>query len=202
MSESGDKRATEELTFDEFYRQFFAHFIHYCRAAFRVSPVDAEEIVEDAFVELWKHWSSLETHTEIGLQVWLTRSIRLLATAFFRKKSREPEAMDFEQLVEEAEKDPERRTTAEDSVIERETYATYLKEIRARLNATERNLFDCVIVGQLTVRQTADRLHMKENTVKVSLCRLRKKLRERILPDLLPASALPPLQKKVTNDGT
>ena len=95
--------------------------------------------------------------------------------------------MDFEQLIEEAERDPERRASAEDHVIERETYATYLQQIRERLNANERNLFDCVIVGELTVRQTADRLHMKENTVKVSLCRL---------PELLPASALPTFGKR------
>lgn len=192
MSDKGEKNSSEELSFDDFYRKFFAHFVRYCRAAFRVSPADAEEIVEDAFVALWKHWGDLQTHTEVGLHVWLTRSIRLLATAFFRKKAREPEAMEFDRLVEEAEKDPERRASAEDHVVEQETYAAYLKEIRARLNNTERNLFDCVIIGDLTVRQTADRLQMKENTVKVSLCRLRKKLRERILPELLPTSAPPP----------
>lgn len=199
MPGDGNKRSSEELTFDDFYHRFFAHFVRYCRASFRVSAADAEEIVEDAFVALWKHWGELETHTEIGLHVWISRSIRLLASAFFRKKSHEPELMDFDRLVEEAEKDPERRASAEDQVVEQETYATYLKEIRARLSATERNLFDCAIVGQLTVRQTADRLQMKENTVKVSLCRLRKKLRERILPELLPASALPSSPERSTS---
>ena len=198
MAEKTEKPAeqAEELSFDDFYRRSFQNLLRYCRASARLSAADAEEIVEDAFVALWKHWGELETHTEIGLHVWTTRSIRLLTAAFFRKKAREPEPMDFEQLIEEAERDPERRASAEDHVIERETYATYLQQIRERLNANERNLFDCVIVGELTVRQTADRLHMKENTVKVSLCRLRKKLRERILPELLPASALPTFGKR------
>ena len=63
---------------------------------------------------------------------------------------------------------------------EKQQYEAYIAEIKENLSDKELQIFEHIMLQKYTVSQTARLLDMKENTVMVSLYRLRKKLNKLI----------------------
>ena len=134
----------------------------------------AQDITQEVFYELFSHWDSFHTRTEAGLLTWLYRTADILIKKYFRlqKKAKKIESLqnanqiDFQFQVDS-------NLLAEE---ERRQYEFYIKEIKEKLSKKELQIFEYIILQKYTVSQTAKLLDMKENTVMVSLYRLRKKL--------------------------
>lgn len=179
-----------EMTYEQFFEKYFHRLVDYCNIH---SPSeDSEDIVMDAFATLWKHWNKLESHAEPVLFVWTKRAIALISKAHYRKRSKEPTFVEVSGQIDEIHPQamPDTALSIEERVIENETYQQYLTEINKRLSPKERQLFDCIIIKEMSIRETAKHLAKTEKAISVGITRLREKLRCRILPEVLPKTSL------------
>lgn len=168
-----------EMTFEQFFDRYYHRLAAYCRT---ISPgEDPDDIVEEAFIALWKHWEQLDSHAEFVLFTWAKKAVALGAKAACRKQAKQPASVPLdEQPIE----DP--APSVEETVVEDEIYRQYLAEINKRLSPTDRQLFECVMLNKLSVQETARALSKSEKAVTVAVSRLRARLRDKILPEVLP----------------
>lgn len=177
-----------EISFESFYRQYYAGTVSYCHHSFGIGESDAEDIVSDAFSELWRQWQRLDNHSSPILLAWIRKTVKYMAYSFNRKRAREPITVELGAWIaeeEEARPSADHASISEETAAEEQLYHTYLVSIRQRLSPKQRRLFDCVMVEHHDISTAAYLLGLKENTVKVGLRRLRAKLRRDILPDIL-----------------
>lgn len=179
-----------EMTFEQFFDQYYKRFVEYCRA---VSPgEDPDDLVEEAFVALWKHWAQLDSHAEFVLFTWTKKAIAFGTKAAYRKRAKGPALVSLEEKIDGGDSlaMQDAAPSVEDSVVENETYRQYLAEINKRLSPTDQRLFECVILNELSIKETAQALSKSEKAVSVAVTRLRARLRDKILPDVLPKHTL------------
>ena len=174
-----------EMTIEQFFDKYYFRFIDYCKIRF--SGAEIEGLVEDAFLSLWKHWEQLNSHAEFVLFVWTKKAIHLIAKAQYRKRAQEPLLVELDEQADAA----SGLQREEDGIIEQETYRQYIDQINERLSPSDRRLFDCYIIKEMSVRQTAQALSKSEKAVSVGLVRLRVRLRDRILPEILTNTSFP-----------
>lgn len=181
--------AASEIAYEPFFEKYYFRYVNYCNA--RSSGEDAEDIVMEAFAELWKHWDELDSHAEFVLCSWIKKAIALISKAHYRKRAKDPAFVELDGPTDEGHprelQDP--APSVEDRVVENETYRQYLAEINKRLSPTDRDLFDCIVLREMSIRETAKVLSKSEKAVSVGVTRLRAKLRDRILPEILPKHA-------------
>lgn len=178
-----------EMTYEQFFSKYYHRFVDYCNI---YSPSeDSEDVIMDAFATLWKHWDELESHAEPVLFVWTKKAIALITKAHYRKRSKAPAFVEFSEQIDEnyPQAMPDTAPSMEESIVENETYQQYLSEINKRLSPKERQLFDCIIIKEMSIRETANHLSKTEQAVSVGIVRLREKLRCKILPEILPKHA-------------
>lgn len=188
--ESRKKHDALEMTYEQFFEKYYHRLVDYCNI---YSPSeDSEDVVMNAFATLWKHWDKLESHAEPVLFVWTKRAIALISKAHYRKRAKEPTFVEFSEQIDESHLQamPDTTPSMEESVVENETYQQYLAEINKRLSPKERQLFDCIIIKEMSIKETANHLAKTEKAVSVGITRLREKLRCRILPEVLPKTSL------------
>ena len=179
-----------EMTFEQFFDQYYKRLAAYCRA---VSPgEDPDDLVEEAFIALWKHWGQLESHAEFVLFTWTKKAIAFGAKAAYRKRAKGPALVSLEEQIDEGRPIvmEDAAPSVEDSVVEDETYRQYLAEINKRLSPTDQRLFECVILSELSIKETAQALSKSEKAVSVAVTRLRARLRDKVLPEVLPRYTL------------
>jgi len=174
------KHDQTEITFDDFFIRFYSQMIGYCKITFRINASDAEEIVTHAFETLWEHWETLDSHTTVGLQIWLKRALGYLSKNYFRNLSQEPNTIELVEWLMTGELGTkiENCYQIEQDVAEKDAYESLLKQIRALLNDQQWALFECVFVKQNSLKTAARLLDMKENTAKVALNRIKAKLKK------------------------
>lgn len=182
------KLMNPEISFAPFYKKYYARMLSYCFHTFRLSEQDAEDIVSDAFTELWQQWNELDAHSEPILLSWIRTTIKYQTYSFNRKKAKAPATVELGEWIASNPSQPpdsEPISLSDGDPSNELVYRTYLEVIRSKLNPKQLQLFECIIVEQNDISTAAGLLHMKENTVKVGLKRLRAKLRKDILPQLL-----------------
>lgn len=175
-----------EMTYEQFYEKYFYFFVDYCKAhSFTDEP---EDIVEDAFAELWEHWDSLNSHAEFVLFKWVKEAIALIVKAYYRKRAKYPVFVESNEQIDKnyPQTANDFELSLEDDIIEKETYQYYLNEVRKRLSPKDCQLFDCIMIKKMSIKETAARLSKSEKAVSVGATRLRAKLRSRILPEIIP----------------
>lgn len=178
-----------EITYEKFFEKYYHRFVDYCTVH---SPgEDAEDVVMDAFAALWKRWEELDSHAEFVLCAWVKKAVALLSKAHYRKRAAEPTFVELDKQPDEGHPQelPDTSPPVEESVVEDEVYKQYLAEINKRLSPADRELFDCVVLREMSVREAAKTLSKSEKAVSVGMTRLRAKLRNRVLPEILPNHA-------------
>ena len=185
------KASALDMTFEQFFDKYYFWFVDYCKVRFSEGAL--EGTVEEAFLSLWKHWDQLNSHAEFVLFVWTRNAIQLISKAHYRKRGKEPllVELDGQTDVNGRQSEGEPPLSEEDRIIERETYRRYIEQIKERLSPADRQLFDCYMIRELSVRQTAAALSKSEKAVSVALVRLRARLRNRILPEILTNTSFP-----------
>ena len=174
-----------EVSFEEFYRKHFSQMVGYCHVAANLDQADSEDIVQNAFVELYKHWNQLKTHTEPGLLVWIRNAVQLQTKAFFHKQSKAPITIELYDWIDLESSESTESYRMEDLIAENDLYRTYMDQIPSYLSEKQRRIFECVMINQTDMKTAAKILNVKENTLKTSLRRLKHKIRTEILPLIL-----------------
>ena len=181
-----NNQLNDELVFEDFYKLYYNKLLNYCTISFGIDESDAEDIVQNAFLALYQSWDSFDTHTEPGLFVWIRKTIKYMAYTYNRKKAKDPVVMEVgEWISHEDEQDiPNHDDTHDPFIDDEEVYLAYIDAVRQRLSPSQKAIYDCIIVNNNDVATAAKILHMNENTVKVALKRLRKRIKDKILPDI------------------
>lgn len=164
----------KEISKEEMTRLYYDAILAHCNRKLNYEIDAARDITQEVFYELFSHWDGFQSHAEAGLLTWLYRTADILVKKYFRlqKKAKKMESMqnanciDFDFEVDSA-------LLAKE---EKQQYEAYIAEIKENLSDKELQIFEHIILQKYTVSQTARLLDMKENTVMVSLYRLRKKL--------------------------
>ncbi len=153
----------------------------------------SEDVAEEAFIELWKHWNKLDSHAEFVLFTWVKNAVTLISKSYRRQQAKEPNITEYNESIDDyfSKKNP--APSMEESIVEEETYQYYLDEINKQLSSNDQQLFHCVIIKKMSIKETADYLAKSEKAVSVVISRLRVKLRRQILPEILQKS---PTEKK------
>lgn len=181
------KRISPEMTFEKFFEKYyFDFFVNYCKVSLHVD--NYEDVAEEAFVELWKHWDELDSHAEFVLFTWTKKAAELLSKSHRRKQAKEPIFVEFNECIDDIllRMTTSIRNSMEDSIVENEIHQYYLAEINKRLSPKEQQLFSCIIINKMSIRETAHILSKTEKAVSVAITRLRVKLRNKILPEIIP----------------
>lgn len=155
MSTVRPKLAAAAQTFDEFYRGTYRSMVLLARATTQ-SEEAAEEIVQDAFVQLYQRWDRVETPA-----AWMRRAVISLCTSWVRhtvQARSAPVAM------------PDRPTQDPDAVMDVWSALSKLPP-RQRAAVVLRYLED------LPERDIAHALGCRVGTVKSTLSRARQSLR-------------------------
>lgn len=193
----GESAESAEIGFEALHEKYHARLLRYSAYVFYKFPLrndhfdryDAEDIVSDAFAELYVRWEELPSHGEAGLLRWLRKTVKLKTYTFHRKQAAEPEKIELTDWLDMGETgwegDLPEMAEQTDPMDDEFRLAAYVREIKKRLDPEQKRLFDCVILQRRTVQQAAEILRKKENTVRVELYRLRRTLRKKILPEVL-----------------
>lgn len=188
MEIENGKKHSAEMVFEQFFDRYYKRFVEYCRA---VSPgEDPDDLVEEAFVALWKHWEQLESHAEFVLFTWTKKAIAFGAKAAYRRRAKAPISLDGQQEEGTPGEIRDPSPSVEDFVVEEEAYRQYLAEIYKRLSPTDCRLFELVMLEKRSIKEAACALSKSEKAVSVGVTRLRARLRDKILPEVLPKQAL------------
>ena len=174
-----------EVSFEDFYKKYFSRLVGYCHAASRLDQADSEDLVQNAFLELYRHWDRLSTHTEPGLLGWMRKAIQLQTKTYFRKKSKEPVTLELYDWLDLESLETAESYRMEDFIAENDQYRQYIDRIPAYLSEKQRKIFECVVIRQTDLKTAAKELNMKENSLKIALKRLKFKIRTEILPLIL-----------------
>lgn len=171
------------LAFNAIYDMYACKLMSFCLSYVRITE-DAEEIIQDIFVSLWKNRHTIQnTQT---LSPFLSASLRNNILYYFRRKLNSPVYEEFVTLRDSIHPVDER------SDIE---YDEFRKIILREINRLPRSQRDSIILSRLqgfSNKEIADRLNLSIQTVKNALSTGLKTLRKRLsdYPEIFPVAAM------------
>lgn len=152
----GSKRA-----FDTIYRMYFKRLYAYC-FKFTKSGEDAEEIVQDTFLCLWK------MREEIRQEETLRSLLFIISKSYLIKSFHKCiNSQMFEDYINYKD-----RISADDKTDYELEYEDYLKKVRSemtKLPETQKKVIELSKIKQLSIKETAECLALSEQTVRNQL---------------------------------
>ena len=162
------KPSESELTFEEAYIKNYDMLIRICQN--KVSTADAEDIVSETFLLLFKKWDSFDNHSEKVLTAWLCNTIRFKCLEHNRKAYRNS----TEELTEIF-PDADSLGMKEDLL-----YRDYISEVQRRLSPAELAAFNCIVVEHMSLKEAAEYLEISQITLRVRWSRTREHIKKTI----------------------
>ncbi len=159
----------KDIKIEEAFRQNYDNMVIYC-ARF-IGTNDAEDVVNETFLLLQEKWEGFDHHSPQIISWWLFRALKNKCLEYANKKRRRKEISDTDFL---------NHLDADDfldSDEENIKYIEYLRQIQQRLSDKERSVFDCLIEHRLSIRETAELLHITPNNVYVRWSRTKQHIR-------------------------
>ena len=171
---NSDKRA-----FDILYEMYARRLMALCLSYVRITE-DAEEIVQDIFVSLWRNRHSLQN--KLSLSPFLYGALHKSILYYFRRKLNSPiyeEYVDMKDEIHPIEN------------IANIEYKEFRKIIIKEILALPRSQRDAILLSKfqgLSNKEIAERLHLNIQTIKNALSVGLKTLRMRLLkyPEIFP----------------
>lgn len=157
--------------FDEIYELYARRLFAFC-LKYTKSKENAEEIMEDTFVWLWKNRSTLEEADSVKPLLFL-RAKHYLINAY-RKVINSPVYEDYMDYL-----DHHNSTTA-DSQLEYDDFVRQLNQMLAKLPKTQQEIIRLSKLEMLNNQEIAEKLNYSEQTVKNQLSMGLKQLRQLI----------------------
>ncbi len=160
----------KEIDFSAFFKEYYPLVRAYCIARFCIDGYDADDLVSQAFVDLWEQWDNFKESLPPSIYSWLCLRSRSLFIDEYRKRKRAPDEVEYN---EELHGIPDI-----DSAVEDESYQAYVAEIRSRLGERENEIFTAIVEKSLGIDKTAEMLGMTRSGTLTAWYRLRTKLGE------------------------
>ena len=161
----------DPAAFDRVYEEYGSGVLRYCMRHIG-SRDDAEEIAEDAFMNLWRARHSLTEGS--SLAAFLMTTTRHLVVDYYRRRAN---SMIYEAFVDTVH---DHADLAADVTIQYEEFEEQIMMIIDHLPATQREALKLARLEGLSISETAQRLNLRQQTVKnaiTSACNtLRRKL--------------------------
>lgn len=159
----------DEGALKQIYEQYYSYVsaITYSRIGAKMQKEDAEEVISDVFLALWKNRKKLSAEygtlkSYLGV---LTRnlSINKLRNFHFSEELMEAELFSKEMGVEEA-------------FLQKETLQE-IYQLVITMKSPDKEIFFNYYLKELSIKEIATMFDIKENTIKTKLSRVRKKVR-------------------------
>ncbi len=157
---------SKEKIFDELFHDYYQSMFKYCLTIVLNERI-ADEIVHEAYVRLWSIWDERVSYPQKLNKGWLIRAVEYI----IKETNRQRTADDINEIAELVGHDNE--MTAKNEQLQ---YEYYIKKIREYLKPRDRQLFDYLVMEELTYSEIADRLKIKEVSVRSRIVRMRKRL--------------------------
>lgn len=169
--------------FDEIYEMYARKLMSYCLVYVRINE-DAEEIIQDIFISLWKNRHSIQNTN--SLSPFLSAALRNSILYYFRRKLNSPIYEEYVSLRDDKHPVDDRAN------IE---YEEFRKIILSEINDLPRSQRDAIILSKfkgLSNKEIAAELDLNIQTVKNALSIGLKNLRKRLsrYPEIFPITAI------------
>ncbi len=173
--------AREETAYQELVRE---HAPRMLAVAHRYLPRahDAEDALQDALVNVFRHISAFKR--ESSLDTWLHRIVTNCALMQLRRQRRKPSRTLDAGILEDGAASPWRRSpspSAQEVVATEETRAI-VRAFIGRLPEAQRSILMLRDVEGLTTGEVADVLGIGTSTVRVTIHRARRRIRDALGP--------------------
>lgn len=157
--------------FNRIYNMYSARLYVYCMQYVK-SREDTEEIVQDVFIKLWINRHSIIHGEHLSAFIFKIAKNQIIN----RYKSRINSYV-FEEYVNYY--NEEQCSVSDTSaIVEYDDFCKSLKKAMKNLSSTQREVIECVKLNQMSVKETAVKLRLKEQTVKNALSAGLKVLKE------------------------
>ena len=157
--------------FNRIYNMYSARLYAYCMQYVK-SREDTEEIVQDVFIKLWINRHSIIHGEHLSAFIFKIAKNQIIN----RYKSRINSYV-FEEYVNYY--NEEQCSVSDTSaIVEYDDFCKSLKKAMKNLSSTQREVIECVKLNQMSVKETAVKLRLKEQTVKNALSAGLKVLKE------------------------
>lgn len=171
---------TDILSFDEIYHLKYKDIYHYCYYNMKYNKCDAEDIANDVFVVFYEIWNDFNPKNELTVSKWLYKTAYNMVLNHNKRKHYYVNTVDYDDAVSEVSTD-QIDILSTNNVAEwenSENFRQRIIEIKRYLSHTQYEIFYFSIINGYSNSEIARILDMKENTVKVSLHRIRSKLKK------------------------
>jgi RNA polymerase sigma-70 factor, ECF subfamily len=180
---AGDERALGEL-YDR-----YGTFAYSLACAMVRDPADAEEVVAEAFAQIWRSASTFDG-SRGNVLAWITTIVRTRALDFIRASRRRSRMIDQAAALSDDTTSPGLSTGPEpaDRGVEQSEAAALVRRSLAELPAAQRIVLELAYFSGLSQSEIAERLAEPLGTVKTRMRAGMEKLRQALRP-LMGASA-------------
>ena len=155
------------MTFEEFFRQYYSVMVKRCQ--WKVGNTDAEDIVVETFLLLYRKWDSIEPRTPKILLAWFYRALDYKIKEYRKKVAIE------NPFIEDILSEENGEILAVDD--EEAENVLPMDEIRSQLTPAENEVLTCLIEEELTYKATAVKLGLSETAVRVRWMRTREHIK-------------------------
>lgn len=163
--------------------QSYENRVHNFARSLLKDAATAQDVTQDVFIKLWKHYENLD---EDGILAWLMRVTRNACIDELRARKRRRKTLYVDTEGVERAESPRR---APDRQAESADLRDHVLDALERVDDPYRRVVALRELQGLKYKEIAQTLDMPLNTVKVYLHRGRKKLRAQLDRSLAPAGA-------------
>lgn len=157
--------------FNRIYNMYSARLYVYCMQYVK-SREDTEEIVQDVFIKLW-----INRHSIIHGELLSAFFFKIAKNQIINRYKSRINSYVFEEYVNYY--NEEQCSVSDTSaIVEYDDFCKSLKKAMKNLSSTQREVIECVKLNQMSVKETAVKLRLKEQTVKNALSAGLKVLKE------------------------
>ena len=161
---------TREKQFNAIYKQYYPT-VYRLVVARGLSPMDAEEIADEAFIRLWACFVVQDGEwTDAAVISWLHKTARLISLEYKRQRDRHIASDSLDTYENVLPADPEDWDADEN-------YLSLIRKFKTNLTEDEFRLLDLALIQGLAGDTVAQKLGISPTALRMRLSRLRKKLR-------------------------
>jgi RNA polymerase sigma-70 factor (ECF subfamily) len=162
-----------QKAFDSLYQMYSKRLYAYCYQ-YTKSREETEEIVQDVFMKLWMNKSTIHQEDTVKYLLFAIAKNHLINAYKSHLNS-----FVFEEYVDYYNRE-EFSINDTSHGVEQEDFYKLLRKAMTHLSETQQQIVDYCKLQQLSNRETAERLSLKEQTVKNQLSLALKILREQL----------------------
>lgn len=162
-----------DATYDEVYIRFFDNIKRSCYYKLKNETL-AEDITQEAFLNLFHSWDHLRSHSFASIFSWLRTTSKNLVLKYFKKAENKFINISYETYVSENPDIP-----AEDGEIDisKLSYEEYIKVIKDFLSPEEFTLFYLFYIEKLRQKKIAELFNMNVGRIKYRIACIKNKLK-------------------------